>query len=313
MHRPSSPLGNFKALALFVICSSTLLFLIFWLWQRQPKTIIRSIGGKTSQDQDQKAQNLVQDPFSPKNCSVLFEAKSTLKGKVAPNSYLAIFSNDYHSITKSDDSGSFEVELVLSKGLNLFDVVVVSQEVKEIEKRSLQFYYSSEKTDANCAFAGSVKSIFDNLLTVTLPTGDVKITIQNSTQTQIPEDEEESTRTAASQIRIGDYVTSLGKTSDFQSQLSQNLTVSRTDKPKNNKQITIVKTLTKVNKNILPVKILKDEKITDFTLSKDTEVQINQASAKTQDIVPDKFAIIIFEQSSQKSIADFVYILPEKP
>lgn len=305
-----------------------LIFLIVWLWQRQPSGPNEPITPQETDSKSDQKQNAQAATAKPQDDLVVSSQNIKIKGKLNPNDYLIIASNTFNKIVKTGDAGDFEVEVTLQKGLNLLDYISVSSDLKNINRNSLTYYFSPDKKFKS-VYAGVVKSIFDTLLTITTPNGEVNARTSRSTVLEIPQSEEnlgieESTSTALRNIRVGDFAISLGENSDQNTQVSGSLTILRQNKPQNNTKTMTAQIATTPKQNAFSAKNLTDSKVLELTLTKETIVQEDaqtpaasptpKASPKTQSltsqIVKDKNAIIIYHQENEKNIVDLIYLLP---
>lgn len=304
-----------------------LIFLIVWLWQRQPSGPTETVLSPKTEAESTQKQTTDQSKPKPQDNLVVSTEKIRISGKLNPNDYLVIASNRFHKIVKTANDGSFEVEVTLQIGLNFINYISLSPELNYIDVNPLTFYYSPDKKFKS-VYAGSVKSIFDTLLTLTTPTGEINARTSRSTELDIPKGEEgetaESTGTALRNIRVGDYAISLGENSDQNTQNSQSLTIIRQNKPQNNSKTITAQIAATPKQNSVSVKNLSDSKVIELALTKTTEVQTEnetpppsptpKASPKTQSltsqILKDRNAIIIYHEEAGKNLVDLIYLLP---
>lgn len=306
-----------------------LIFLIVWLWQRQPSGPTQSVTPQKTESKTDQKQNVQAATAKPQDNLIVSSQNIKIKGKLNPNEHLIIASNTFNKIVKTGNTGDFEVEVALQKGLNLLDYTSVSSDLKNINKHSLTYYNSAEKKFKS-VYAGTVKSIFDTLLTITTPSGEINARTSRSTQLEIPQSEEdseieESTSTALRNIRVGDFAITLGENSDQNTQVSSSLTIIRQSKPQNNARTITAQIATAPKQNNFTAKNLADSKVIELTITKETVVQLEvetpaaatptpKSSPKTQSpasqIIKDKNAIVIYHQDSDKNIVDLIYLLP---
>lgn len=305
-----------------------LIFLIVWLWQRQPSGPSQTVLSQQTKAKDAQIQPAADSVAKPLDNLVVATEKIKIRGKLSPNDYLVITSNLFNKIVKTEIDGSFEVELTLQKDLNLIDYISLSSDLKKINVYPLTFFFSPDKKFKSVQ-AGSVKSIFDTLLTLTTPNGEINVRTSAATELAIPKLEEdetaESTGAALRSIRVGDYAISLGENSDSNSQNSQSLTIIRQNKPQNNQKTVTAQIATAPKQNAFLAKNLSDSKAFDLVITKETEIQLETAIPGAADptpkappttqslssqIVKDKNAIIIYHEENGKNIADLIYLLP---
>lgn len=289
---------------------------MYWLWQRQPKGAKEeSAPTQSNQVQNPSAEKAkVQSNLKPQDASILTSAKTTFTGSVAPNSIVIIYSNSIQVTTKSDDKGNFQKDINLSAGLNLFNISVYSQNLDETDRKTLTLYLAKDKeVTGNTVYAGSVKSIFNNLITLTTTNGDKNVSAQNSTNFAFPKnvtDNSEATNSALSNIRVGDYMIALGKSEETDKITAQKITIIRDNKPQNSELISTVKLLTAPRQNLFSAKNEKDGKILEFTLNKDSSIETNGQTAKSTDIAKDKRAIVVSYSSNGDQIVDLITLIP---
>ncbi len=302
-----------------------LIFLIVWLWQRQPSTPEQTVLSQKTESETNQNPTDSKSASKPQDNLVVATEKIKIKGILNPSDYLIIASNNANSVTKAGAAGDFEVEVTLQSGLNLIDYISTSSDLKNLTKNPLTFYYSPDKKFKS-VYAGSVKSIFDSLLTITTSNSEINARTSRSTELDIPTAEEdagieESTSTALRNIRVGDYAISLGENSDQNTQISESLTIIRKNVPQNNTRTVTAQIASIPKQNIFTAKNLSDSKAIELTLTKITEVQtenqipptspIAKASPNTpaSQIIKDKNAIIIYHEENGKNIVDLIYIL----
>jgi len=312
----SEPPGFVKIIFSIVILAA-LIFVIYWLWQRQPRPKIQEVNSPTIQEKAPDAKTLSFE-IKPADSTVLTTSNIKLEGKSKPDSFIAVISDNFHLIAKSDSLGKFEQEIKLTNGLNLIDLVTIAKDAKVQNKISLTYFLPEEnpkikidpKTIGSHVFAGSIKNIFDKVITISTVNGEKKLETQQSTQIEIPQEEgPESTKSALSNLRVGDYLIALGDLVNDSLKTKKVITI-RENKPHVTKIVTTGKILTNVRLNLFSAKLTADGKIEEFSLSKNTEITLNDQKTKQEDISKDKSAIIIYHEESDKKIVDLVYLLP---
>lgn len=285
---------------------------MYWLWQRQPR-LNKEISQAKKNDQVQSNTEEKNSTFDPKEGTVLEDAQIKLKGEVGANSYVAVYSNDYRQLTRSNDKGTFETGIELSDGLNIFEVSEYSQELKKVGNKTIMYYLLSAKGKLaiDTVYAGNAKNIFDNLLTIGTQDGEKKARASKPTVIVAPSDEEESKKEATasvlSGVRIGDYVIALGK-KDKEGLLSaERIEILRENKPKANTRILATIIAGDIKSNLFRG---KDEanKVLEFSIAKTTEVVINSQKGKNEDIKKDRKAIIFFE-GGDKNIVLKIFLI----
>lgn len=310
---------KFKSIATILfslIIFALFIYSIYWLWQRQPKGSLTESkpvqNNQIQKPQDEKSN--IKSNLTPEDFSVITSAKNIFSGTVEPNSLIVIYSNNKQYTTKSDDKGKFQQEVTLTAGLNLYSIQTYSQNLDELDKKTLSLYFAKDKeTTGNTVYAGSVKSIFNNLITVTTSNGDRSISSQKSTDYIFPKNSEDSTEATASAItnvRVGDYMIALGNRDETDKIAAQKITIIRENKPQNSETVNAVKLLTAPRQNLFSAKNIKDDKILEFTLKKESKIESNNQTIKSIDITKDKRAIIVSYADKGDQIVDLISILP---
>jgi len=299
-----------KKLVLGIIIISSFVALSAWLWTLQPTAAPKNVlSEKNSTVQTPQVSSSIQPP----DFSVLKTTAVTLKGKANPGQIIAISGGQTNTITKADAQGNFAQSLSLSKGLNLVKVAYVSADFKNIDSQTLTYDVNTD-TPALVVFAGSVKTIFDTLITVTAAGAEKSIRAGKSTQIDVPIEKVEGEATPSSaieSIRIGDYAIALGNYPEEKGQtdtvVAQKIAIIRGEKPQNNSLIIAAYTQTDVQKGRLSVKNTKGELI-DVVLDENTTVTIAGKTAGTNDVVKDKDAVIVYHQDNGDNLLDTIYI-----
>lgn len=313
------PLMKSKSIAILlfsVIIFAIFIYGMYWLWQRQPKGAKEeSQPTQSNQVQNPSAEKAkVQSNLKPQDYSILTSAKTTFSGTVTPSSIVVIYSNSIQATTKSDDKGNFQKDITLSSGLNLFNISVFSQNLEEKDKKTLTLYLAKDKeVSGNTVYAGSVKSIFNNLITLTTTNGDKNVSSQKSTGFTFPKnvsDNSEATNSAISNVRVGDYMVAIGKPEETDKITAQKITIIRDNKPQNSELISTIKLLTAPRQNLFSAKNEKDGKIMEFTLNKDSSIEVNYQVAKSTDIAKDKRAIVVSYTDKGDQIVDLISLIP---
>lgn len=281
---------------------------MFWLWQRQPKPQQAiSFLGKSPEStfQAQKESDNLQ--ISPQDNLVLTQNLVKFKGKAAADTFVTIYANNLQ-IVSSTKSGDFAKEVELANGLNLITLTIFNQKLEKGQEKQLTLFVTAESV-GNTVFAGSVKSIFDTLVTIATPNGDRNIRTSKSTKIDVPE-EKQSTGAAIKNIRVGDYAIALGDSQDKDTLVAQKLQIVRENKPQNSKQFVAGKIITNVRANLFSIKNQANDQIIELTLTKNSQVNIGENQGKTTDIIRDKTALIFYHPDGDKKIVDLVYLIP---
>lgn len=314
MSRGSSMSPKITTIGLLVTLTAAAL--IAWLWTLQPQAPKSVTSEKNPASNSQAKQD--QSPFEPADGNILKSTRTKLKGKIAANNFAVVYSSSFVEILKADSSGNFSLDLNLAKGLNLLTVSAVSPDLSSSTDTQLTYYVDLEDTGASLVFAGSVKTIFNTLITLTTNSGDKNIRVAKSTNITVPkigDDKQEATAVPAlKQIRIGDYAITLGvrpeDSKEKDSLAASKLTITRTDVPGNDKKLALVKTLTGIKQNTISVKTIKDSKILDLTFNKNSDIRLDGKDGKAADVVKDKSAIVIYHLEKDTNVIDIIYLLP---
>src|SRR3989344_7072916 len=312
--RSSFVINRFAKYIVILILVTSFAYAFYWLWQRQPKV-------QNIQTPKAAESNIIQTPESfkitPQDGSVLTSKKVKLTGEINPG-YLAIFSNDFQAVIKTDQIGKFSKEVDLTDGLNLFRLISFSDQLKQDREKSLVYLLAKDTKDGQTVFAGSVKTILDNLLTISTQNGQKNIRSTKDTNLALPKppagekNKNESTGSAIQNIRVGDFLITQGDlpSGGKDEIIAKKIEVIREDKPQNNKKLMLGRILISPRQNLFSVKDLTTNEIIEFSLAKDTQIQQVEKEAKTEDISKNKNAFIIYHQDGDKNTVDLTYLLP---
>lgn len=298
---------SFVKIALFFIILGVFIGLILWLWTLQPQgpKIVSDIKKTISEP------NTKEEDSTPKDGTILNTKITKFKGKMLPSSIVLILSNDNQAITKAQLDGGFEKDFNLSPGLNLIDIISISNDFAKEDKKSQTLYLAQDTSGGSRVLAGTVKTIFDNVLTLTTINGQGVLKTKDTTNIQLPKDlDDEEPSLQTQDIRIGDFAIGLGDLARDETLAAKSLTILRANKPQNTKQFEIVRILTTPKKNVFSANTLKNSKTLEFTLNKNSKVSIEDKEAKIEDIVKDKNAIIIYHPEGDKKVVDLILLLP---
>lgn len=305
-----------------LIFIASLAFLTIWLWQRQPspRNIEQVLSKQATSEAQVEPQKLT--ILKPKDFSALNSPNETISGKTQPNSFAVIFSNNLQIVTPTDKEGNFQTEMHLTQGLNLINIEILSSEEILNIKDSLTIFVSSDNS-ADTVFAGPVKSIFDTLITVTTSHGQKNIRSSKNTPIELPTDQSNKSQEAAKSpledIRVGDYVIALGKSSDSDTLIASTISVQRDNKPQNSKNLLLSQIQNSPSKNIFQAKDLASQKVLEFTLTPETQllsaVPLPTPSPRASNFYQENIkknhrVIIIYQIENNKNIANLIYLLP---
>lgn len=297
-----------------------LVTLIVWLWQRQPQPPLPPVPEEQATDAAQEKQSPQGLTINFKDNQVVQSKEIKIDGRANAGEFVAIASNTAQVVEKSDSGGNFKVEITAEPGLNLIEITTIPQAHIRSSQKSLTLFYSPDEKEARSIFAGSVKSIFDTLLTLTTAAGDKNVRTSQNTEILIPEDVEESKNATVKSIRIGDYAIALGNppeeggskngASDQDSLIATSIEILRENKPQNFVKVAQVEVITPVRQNLFSAKNLQDQKIIELTLAKNSRIQIEGTAGKSSDVTRDKNAIVFYHQEADKNTINLIYLLP---
>lgn len=287
--------------------------LIYWLWQRQPKGMTLTQEPLTQGSQNQSAtQSAVQSPkVRIEDGKILKQKKLQLQGQVPPNSLVVIYSDTANAIVKSDQAGSFTNDIDLVSGLNLISISVLSPDYKEIAAKNLTYYQDSTNSTNTTVYAGLVKSIFENTITLTTQSGDLPIKKDSSTLVDIPRLPGVQTQPQDQDIRVGDYMIALGKAVTNGQLEAKNIDILRDNKPQNQTHYAVVKILSSLSRSTFSAQQNGQSNVVKITTTSDTSYLDQDKEADAKAVAKDRSAIVIFhEDAKSNDIADLVYLLP---
>jgi hypothetical protein len=310
-------MAKMKPLTFLLILISTVVigFLIFWLWQRQPKSININSSEKTSTTIEKKDYEKNSSIFvlDPKDNDILDTSTIKFSGKTNKDNKIILISNTIGDIANVKNDGTFEITEVLENGLNLINIISIDRDFKEIQKESLTLYVSTSSDKDKNVTAGFVNKIFENTLTVTTPSGDVTVkkTISTTISTPKPDVTKPipSPKNKDADIRVGDYIVALGAMTKETGMTASSIQIIRDNKPQITKKYAPVKFASAAKLKIFSGYDLGDNKLIEFKLDK-TTVFAGDKKSDEKAIAKDKRAIIFYTPSGSDNIASLIYILP---
>lgn len=302
-----------KTLIIIIVLVIAIPATIYWLWQRQPKgmTLTQELLTPASQNQGATGSAVQAVKVTIEDGKVLQQKKLQLQGQVPPNSLVVIYSAAANAIVKSDPAGSFTNNIDLVGGLNLISISVLGPDYKEIAAKNLTYYQDSTNTTDSIVYAGLVKSIFENIITLTTQSGEMPIKKSNSTQVNIPKLPGVETQPQDQDVRVGDYMIALGKTVTKGQMEAKSINILRDNKPQNQTRFAVVRILSNPSKNTFSAQQNGQSSIVKIATTKDTSYfdQNNEVDIKA--VAKDKLAIVIFhEDAKANDVANLVYLLP---
>lgn len=310
-----------KPTAITIVVILLLASAAYWLWQRQPKPQNNEAPQVTTTQKTASptpAKALLE--FTPIDGQVLTDSLVTFNGKSTPAKYIIAYSNSAQNITQSSDKGDFKLNLTLTDGLNLITVSTLDENFLEKDSKQVVIYSNTDKSAAyKTVFAGSVKSIFDNLLTITTATGEKTFRQKTSTKLVLPKNTPPTKQTAKDNttIRVGDYIIALGSVENEKEFSAETISVIRENKPQNAEKFTDAIILSNAQKNpkvkdqiLFSAKNPKENSAVELILGKESKISDAGKDAKEDKIVKDRKALIFFHPQDKDKIADLVYLLP---
>ena len=206
---------------------SVIVTVIVLLWQRQPN-LNTPVEQNSSKATITKQIETVTLEIIPSTGSILNEQLITFEGKSSANNYILLVSNNTLGISQADDNGDFDLEVELVTGLNLINIFSIRDDFSQDHEMSLTIYITEDSEDTTI-LAGPVKSIFDNIITISTNEGDHTIRQKTSTDIILPEDDDEEDE----EIRVGDYLITLGEIENEKDFNATLIEIIREDKPHN--------------------------------------------------------------------------------
>lgn len=310
--------GFVKLLIVFLFIS-LLIFVIYWLWQRQPKAVNNPIQSITNivtgkNNSEQEAAN----PFSLNITDFQVTDSATLKitGTVNPNSYVLIFSNSKDQMVLANEAGNFETNFELNKNLNLASIVEVDKDFNISKQQALTLYLLEKNSPikATTVYAGSVKSIFNNVITLTTTSGEKKVKSDSQTIVNLPKSQsptpkaKQSPQPEKADIRVGDYIIVLGNSSQDTELKAISVDIIRENKPEITKKYALAVVSSVVKNKLFAVKNLKDSSIVEFKLDKNSQILSESKKTDEKAIIKDR-KVIIFYRDDKENIVASLYLL----
>lgn len=303
---------------LVLIFLSAVIFLIYWLWQRQPKSS-NPQSPQASQNATNSNSSDNQNPLSLnlKDGQAFDLPNLNLSGKASPNSQILIFSNSFDVLISSNDKGNFQTQINLDKGLNLINLAQVNSNFKETQKQILTLYLlGKNEPKTNTVYAGTVKNIFDNVLTIAaISGGDEKVRQTNQTQINLPATASPTPKTSTSNksqnidIRVGDFIIALGSNAQNQEITAESINILRDNKPTITKKYAFVTISSTVKSKIFSSTDLTNSNLLEFKLDTNAVISASTGKADEKSLIKGKKALVFYTPGSD-NIVSSVYILP---
>ena len=291
-----------------------LLAFIYWLWQRQPKDLSEPPEKPSPQNQIVATkQEDITISISPEDGNILESSDTTLTVKTTPNTFVAVISNSFAQIAKTDAAGLLEQDEKLDSGLNLIQISAFTANFSKRVDKKIALYVKSQKntTSAKLVLTGSVKNIFQKVITLSTDSGEKKVNQDNATKINYPSPPPGTTKSKNDQnIRVGDFLTVLGSEMSGDETTAQSIDIFRDNKPQIQTDIQIIKLLSNIKNNLFSAKIEEDNKIIEFSLDKDSVISKEGQNTKDDAIKKDKKAIVVYHIEKDQKIVDLIYLLP---
>ena len=304
---------------IFTIFICAIGYLLYWLWQRQPGMhAIEKPSAKIQQSEleDQQKAPQLELNILPVDGTIVSENKVQFQGKINPNEYILIYSNSSQYVTNAKSDGKFQLDVDLEPGLNIIVAQTLQKDLTQNQSTRVSIY-SKEKDDPpeiNTLLSGNVKNIFDNLITLTTTNGEKTFRQKSSTKITLPEDISISAKKQNNlkdeSIRIGDYLIALGTVENEKDFNALLIKLIRENKPQNTIVFTSSQFLTGVKQNLFSVKNLKDSKIIEFVLDKNSKILDGNQKTDIKNIIKDKKAIVFYQDQGSKNLVTSIYLLP---
>jgi len=279
------------------------IFFSYWLWQRQPKKTTPQPETKVTQDEIIKSddENIVVKT-TPEDGAIVDNNALPLTIKTSAQNYFAVSATADNPITKTDDKGQAKVDLKLSDGLNIVKVTVFNRGFSKTFDKQIAIYLKPAKknVDAKILAAGTVKNLFEDVVTITTFAGDKNIKTKGA----------KVASPSPSPVSKSKSLLVLGNPASSDQIEATSIEIFRDNKPQLTKEVSIVKILSKVKDNSFSVKVEKGNNIEEFSLPKDPAISKDGQKGTADDIQKDKKAIIISHPQDNKKIVDLVYLLP---
>lgn len=299
-----------------------IVFLIYWLWQRQPKAIntqtpqtpINTVSEKNTNDQLKKSIF----SLNLNDAQVFDNSLQKFSGTANPNSHIMIISNSLDVFLNTNDKGSFETEIKLDKGLNIINITELDKNLKLIQKQLFSFYLLDKagSSKEELVYSGSIKSIFDNAITVSTISEDKKVKKNNQTQIKLSQSSiavlpknKQVEILKESDLRVGDYVIALGTSSAQSEIMAESIEVVRENKPNLTKKYSAVKIASVVKNKTFSSQNLENNNPMNFILDKNSKIYFDGKKTDEKAIAKEKKAVI-FYTPQDKNIISSIYLLP---
>ena len=304
---------------IFTIFICAIGYLIYWLWQRQPglHTIEKpSATIQQSKLEDQQKAPQHQLNILPEDGTIVSENEVQFQGKINPDEYILIYSKFFQNIANAKPDGKFQQDVDLEPGLNIIVAAPLQKDLTQNQSAQISIYLKDKEDpqEINTHLSGNVKNIFDNLITLTTTNGEKTFRQKSSTKLILPEDISNSSKKQNNlkdeSIRIGDYLIALGTVENEKEFNALLIKLIRENKPQNTVLFASSQILTGVKQNLFSVKNLKDNKIIEFSLDKNSKIVDNNQKTDTKNIIKDEKAIVFYKNQDSKNLATSIYLLP---
>lgn len=291
-----------------LILAASFIFGLWWLWQRQPKpkfsqeTQIANLDNKPTEG----------SPISPPDLTVQTTQKVSFKGKTKVNSLIVFYSNNFATVTKSDNDGNFaSSEVTFEKGFNQVNMAVILDNLAQ--NTTFNYLLADDTKDGDIIYAGPVKKILDTLITISLNLDEKNVRTLNSVFTFSQDlNSEEAALSPIKRIRIEDFIIAQGflpQDKNDNQLKAKRIEVFRQN-PVNTRSLAIAKIIAGPKQNKLQAKVTSDNSLLELTASKETRIQMDKETVQLKDVKKDKNAILVYHLEEDKKLIDLIYLLP---
>lgn len=300
----------------FLIVVSGLVAAIYFLWQRQPKTKAQEEGTNVQtvvKSEAEKPGNTNTFVTSPTKDEILGSTDVKIAGQTSTSGTALIYSNNFNTSVVITPDGNFAYDTLLKDGLNLVQVAILDPDLKETQSQTLTVYVSKDDAGKNLSFkAGTVKKIFEGTLTITTTSGETELTTNSSTKytnTNPPTNTKSpAPKNQDNDVRVGDYIVAIGQ-NDQGSHRAEKIEIYRDNKPQLTKTYAAVKIASPAKSNIFSGNNLKDSKLLELMLDKNSQIFEGDKKVNASSIAKDKTAITFFTERDGDNVVSLLSLI----
>lgn len=261
---------------------------------------------KTPQATPQKQQQF--SVTSPNAQSVSSAQTQYITGTANQNSYILVTGEDTDILVKSTDTGAFEAELKLIKGVNQLRVFELNNNQKPLSSDHLVIYSTNiTTTTPPSIYIGTVTDIIEGIFQIRSESGTIQqiATAQTTTFANIVKETKE---VALKDVAIGDFIYAIG---DIQKETLNAQRILISTPLKTSTTTALYGSVTKVTKTDIAV---SDGTIIDLK-TKPTVLTMNSQNttkaAKVTDIKVGSSVIVTASSNTQPLPSNTIYVLPQ--